>query len=500
MLCSQRSSHRSSIDRLFRGAALTCCAIASLAGTTAYADWTHFFDDDEQFAPDWFLAGTTVTGQYVTGGAIGFGTREGANDGQVGVLGSAGGMIEPVSTAMALAGESEDDYTVFTVVNPDVAPRAGEQGIVLRVNDDLEGYSATVDFDSGELVIASFDLPQNTTSTVLTQPLINFRNDAAYAILAIVDDSTLVVEVYDISAGVDDDDDFETIALAAAASTSSIATSRGYAGLITRSNAVTTPTEGTFFGASLETIERECDWNDDGEDDLFWVNTEDGSVWVWAMDDDAILTAQYVGAVPAGWTLISTSDFDDDSGADLLWFNESTGEVGVWESGPSGFTYRGISALDPAQWELEGCGELSGDGMSDLVWRNRSTNELWLWEMDRFSISDARPFFAAPAGWRVEAIADMNRDGDDDLIFRNSNGSNGILTMDDTNTVSWVGLPFVGGNWEIVGLTDVNDDDETDLLWRNDDTGECATWEMDDTSFNSFAGFPSAGTQWRAAN
>jgi hypothetical protein len=482
-----------------RSAAVLACMLASLAGSTAQADWTHDFSDDEQYAPDWFLAGTTVTGQFVSGNALGFTTRPGANDGQVGVLGS-GMSGAPVSTAIALAAEAEDDYTIVTIVNADVAEATGQQGVVLRVNDNLEGYSATIDFDTGELVLASFDLPANTTSTILTQPLINFDASTAYAIVAIVDDSSLVVEAYDLFAGIDDDDDFEEVALAAAASTPSIEIARGYAGLISRGTTATTPTEATFVFAGLETIDRETDFNGDNEDDLFWLNEEDGSVWVWTMDDDAILGAQYIGAVPAGWRLISTTDFDDDNRADLLWFNDSTGEVGAWESGPSGFTYRGIGSLNPTQWELEGCGELTGDSMSDLVWRNRTTNELWVWEMNRFEIDDARAFFAAPAGWEVQAIADMNRDGDDDLIFRNVGGANGIFTMDDTNTVSWVGLPFVGGNWNIVGLTDINDDDETDLLWRNNDTGECATWEMDDTSFGSFAGFPSVGTQWQPAN
>lgn len=487
---------------MFRTSALALVLAAGLASAPAVADWTHEFTEDDQYAPAWFTAGTTTTGQFVTGGAVNFSTRAGANDlPQVGVLGTTSGMMQQISTAIAIVPEREDDYSAFTIVNIESVAQSARQGLVVRVNDELLGYAAVIDYSTAELVIARIDLPNGTYSPIVTQPLLNFNATTAYALIAVVDGSSLTVEAYDFGSG-DDEGEFEDVALAAATFTNSVEVATGYAGLYVSSNEGVTPVEGTFYGAALETTERECDFNGDNEDDLFWVNSQDGSVWVWTMDDDDILGAQYIGAVPAnqGWELISTADFNDDDQADLLWYNSTTGECGSWESNEGAYAYRPLPGLSAANWEMEGCGEMTEDGQPDIIWRNKQTNALWIWEMDRFEIDDAREFFAAPAGWKVEAIADMNRDGDDDLVFRNDNGANGIITMDDTNTLTWEPLPFVGGNWTIVGLTDINDDDDTDLLWRNDDTGECATWEMNGTDFGSFAGFPSPGDDWEPAN
>lgn len=491
------------VSRLLTTARLCAVGAAALLASAApaLADWSHDFTEAESYAPDWYLVGTTTSGQVVSGASINFSTRPGANDlPQVGVLGTLSGG-QQISTALAVVGEREEDYSMLTLVNPDVTEETGKHGLVLRVTDDLEGYAAVVDYTLGNLVIARFDLGTLAFDTVVAQPIVNFSSSKAYAIGAIVDGTSLIAEVYDTSEG-DDDDDLEDISIVASASTNTVNIASGYGGIMVAADEATDPIEGTFYGAFLETTERECDYNGDNEDDLFWVNESDGSVWVWTMDDDNILGAQYIGGVPAnqGWKLITTTDFDDDGKSDLLWCNTNTGEVGAWITANGNISYRPIASLNPAQWELAACGEMTEDGKPDFIWRNKQSNELWLWEMDRFQVEDAYAFFAAPAGWKVQAVADMDRDGDDDLIFRNDNGSNGILTMSNTDTVSWEPLPFVAGNWSVVGLTDVNDDEDTDLLWQNDDTGECATWEMDGTDFASYESFPSPGEDWDSAN
>jgi hypothetical protein len=72
--------------------------------------------------------------------------------------------------------------------------------------------------------------------------------------------------------------------------------------------------------------------------------------------------------------------------------------------------------------------------------------------------------------------------------------------MRGTTTLSWIPQPFVASNWRIVGLADLDDDESTDLLWRNDTTGECGSWIMNRTAFESYQGFPSPGLPWNPAN
>jgi hypothetical protein len=479
-----------------RAIALTALATSSLA-PIALADWSHDLTIADPNAPAWFLAGTNVSNQSVSGSSVLFSTRPGALDNpQVGVLGTPSQPATQVSTALAVVIDREDDATISCTFNIEGVAQTGRQGVAFRVTDDLQGFAALLDFSTAELMLARFNLSTQTFTPIVTQPILNYDATKPYRVVAISDGPSIVVRLFDLRPA------SPAEAIAGALGTTGLDIPSGYAGLFISSTNPANPCQGTFGNVSMESLERECDFNDDNEDDIFWLNQNDGTVWVWTMNDATILGAQYVGAVPAnqGWKLVTTADFNDDSAADLIWHNTTTGECGVWLRAGSGFTWTPLPGLPAANWELVGCGELTKDGQPDIIWRNKQTNALWLWEMSRTQIANAYQFFDAPTGWGLQAVADMNRDGDDDLLFRNTDGSTGLLTMRGTTTLSWIPQPFVASNWRIVGLADLDDDESTDLLWRNDTTGECGSWIMNRTAFESYQGFPSPGLPWNPAN
>jgi hypothetical protein len=72
-----------------------------------------------------------------------------------------------------------------------------------------------------------------------------------------------------------------------------------------------------------------ADFDGDGNSDLAWLNTQDGTVRVWLLNpapsaslkDWYDLTQQCGGACASDWRLVGAADFDGDGRADLLWHN-----------------------------------------------------------------------------------------------------------------------------------------------------------------------------------
>ncbi len=486
------------------GAALV--ALAAAAGT-ASGDWTQTYIAADPLARNVTRTGINALGEVASNANIRF--ERFSSPSFLALLGDVPGSDPVTSTAVGLVeGPNLRNVTTGVLVNPDLRVSAGRIGSITRFETvGSTGYASAIDYGSGDLILARLNIPAAQFSLVANQPIAGFANNRTYFIKTVADGTNITVKAYDAALGLTDG------ALVATTGNGGIINPAndlvGGTGLFVRADGQATPAIATFGRLYAETLLRETQYAGTGEDDLFWLNN-DGSLWVWALNDTVLESASYVTTLPTGLKIPTTADFNDDGVADLVCFNATTGQTGVIVSNTSGpSAWASLPTLAANTWDLVGSGDLSSDGVPDLVYFNRTTRALWLRRIGRNSsdvgigalpvVRASTAFFTVPSGWRVQAVHDIDRDGEQDIIFRNDDGANGVVLMDDTEVRAWLPLPFVDSDWNIVGLSDLNDDGQSDLLWR-DGTGTMVGWIMDQSSLVTTVDFPSLGAGWTPSN
>ncbi len=137
------------------------------------------------------------------------------------------------------------------------------------------------------------------------------------------------------------------------------------------------------------------DFNHDGIDDVLWHNDTTGELQAWLLDGaggvTGTLTLSKKCAVTDGcWTrykLIAIGDYDRDGNDDLFWLDTNTGTVQISllngagvvpgtrvlakQCGPTD----GCSTI----WKPVGMADVNKDGIGDLLWENPATGELQAW-------------------------------------------------------------------------------------------------------------------------
>jgi glucose/arabinose dehydrogenase len=197
-------------------------------------------------------------------------------------------------------------------------------------------------------------------------------------------------------------------------------------------------------------------------------------------------------------------DFNDDGKDDLFWLNTSTG-TGFWTF-LNGAAITGASALTPdrgAGWRLGGIADFNGDGSADLFWRNQTTgaNEIWLMNgVARTSTVAIAP--VSDVNWYVAATADFNGDGWPDLVWRHrTSGLVMIVPMTGTTPGAAIFLPTVTDvTWELIGAPDLNGDGAPDLVWRRSTDGFMYVWMMNGTTPATVVQLGGVGANWRASS
>lgn len=86
------------------------------------------------------------------------------------------------------------------------------------------------------------------------------------------------------------------------------------------------------------------DLDGDHRDDIIWKNDLDGRMFVWLVDDDAIVKAADLGKPGPSWTLEGVRDLDGDGAYDLIWRRDD-GQFRAW-------LMRGTSVVDQADLGL----------------------------------------------------------------------------------------------------------------------------------------------------
>ena len=226
------------------------------------------------------------------------------------------------------------------------------------------------------------------------------------------------------------------------------------------------------------------DLNGDGQPDLVWRNTANGSNVVWYMNGTTLLRSDELARVTdQNWQIVATADIDGDGKPDLIWRNRSTGSNAVWYM--NGATIRAtgnFANVGDQNWQIVGAADIDGDGHPDLIWRNTSTGDDVVWYLDGTTLlrSASLPG-VVDANWKIVAIADINTDGHPDLVWRNtSSGAMSVWFLNGTSVTSSANLPTVADlSWQVVGAGDFNSDGHPDLVWRNSTSGANVVWIMD---------------------
>ncbi len=250
------------------------------------------------------------------------------------------------------------------------------------------------------------------------------------------------------------------------------------------------------------------DFDNDGNSDLFWHNSDTGDNAIWLMNGT---TYRDGGAVPLGETLsgkswdYSTGDFGGDDGSDIFLRNFQTGENKIWLTTVNGTNINiidqpSVPRLDK-EWEYS-IADFNKDGQTDIFWRNESTGENNIWLRDGVTFNEENPLTPVPLGWQY-SIADFNGDGRTDIFWRNESTEQSAVWLMDGNNYIPNGAVFLPTNvpaaWD-ANIGDFDGDGRTDILWRNSQTGENGIWLINDTgtSYKAAEFLPNVPLAWNA--
>ncbi|HPW20452.1 MAG TPA: IPT/TIG domain-containing protein [Vicinamibacterales bacterium] len=126
------------------------------------------------------------------------------------------------------------------------------------------------------------------------------------------------------------------------------------------------------------------DLNGDTKADIVWQHATLGDVWTWTMNGATRLGEVYVGTVaPAtGYHIQGVADFDGNGKADLVWWHETRGEVWLWEINDGALVAQAwVGTVPDTNYQIAATGDYNGDTKADLLWRNEVNGEVWVWLM-----------------------------------------------------------------------------------------------------------------------
>jgi FG-GAP-like repeat len=176
---------------------------------------------------------------------------------------------------------------------------------------------------------------------------------------------------------------------------------------------------GQPFAINLRTIEDlnwqivgTADYDRDGTTDLLWRNATTGVNAWWLMDvsvhQQALNFRRFDIAPVRGeeWKIAGTADYNNDGQLDLLWRNTEDGKNYWWR------TYDPTNPIQlpaaPTDWTIVGTGDYNRDGQVDLLWRNDTTGATAWWAMNgsQFQKSEWVTPTDSNLNWRIVGVND----------------------------------------------------------------------------------------------
>ena len=98
------------------------------------------------------------------------------------------------------------------------------------------------------------------------------------------------------------------------------------------------------------------DFTKDGKTDILWRNSVNGQNLVWAMDGTTRTSSTFLPEVPnsSGWKVAGVGDFTKDGNADILWHNSLDGSIGVWGmDGTTRNNFLSVGTVSPSSgWNI----------------------------------------------------------------------------------------------------------------------------------------------------
>ncbi|MBF0458858.1 MAG: VCBS repeat-containing protein [Nitrospirae bacterium] len=184
----------------------------------------------------------------------------------------------------------------------------------------------------------------------------------------------------------------------------------------------------------------------------------------------------------SNWTIVGVGDFNGDGNTDILWRDTINGTNYVWlMNGTSYSSGLALPSLTGNTWIVSGVGDFDKDGKADILWRNISTGENVIWLMNGAAI---KGYASLPTlsdrDWVVAAVADFNGDGNKDILWRHMVGGYNVLWyLNGTTYSSYAVLTQLSDvSWVVGGATDMDNDGSTDVVWRNKTSGYNAYWDL----------------------
>lgn len=209
---------------------------------------------------------------------------------------------------------------------------------------------------------------------------------------------------------------------------------------------------------------------------LYWRNTLSGDNYFHQVQNGSVLNFQHLNSVPVQWTLKGACDFNADGNDDLFWRDAISGQTAIYLMQNSQVQQNALAVkVADTQWDVAGLGDFNGDGRCDVFWRNSQSGKNHIHLMD--GATKQQNLYlntVAASGWFVAAVDDFNADGTDDVLWRNSStGLNYLYTMKNGATQSKNALSTVpASDWMLAGSGDLNNDGAADLVWRNTKDGQ----------------------------
>ena len=230
----------------------------------------------------------------------------------------------------------------------------------------------------------------------------------------------------------------------------------------------------------------------DAKADKLWRNSNDGQLWLWSMNGNAIAASARVTFngtpvdMPTNWTLMASGDFDNNGSTELLWREVNSGQLWLWSMNGAAIatsvraTYLGAPVDMPPEWVLIASGDFQRNGTTGLVWRHSVTNQVYIWLMNGAAIVTSVALPTRTPDWSVIGVGDLDGALGVDIIWRNAATNevrawmmNGSAIAADTQIVA-----SQPAQWTWLGVGDLDSDGKADLVWRDSFTGQTETWKM----------------------
>jgi hypothetical protein len=284
--------------------------------------------------------------------------------------------------------------------------------------------------------------------------------------------------------------------LGCAAAAAGIALLLPPAGALAASRDAAPATPGVVTGAKVP-----GDFNKDAKPDLLFQHAGTGRLAAWMMDGTKPTDRVALGspASPgAAMMAFGTDDLDGDGQSDILFYNSLDGTLLVWHM--DGATLVSKSQIDGRYKDFEPVSvfDFDRDGNSDILLQGRANGTVLVVLLLQGTVVVDKVMLSLPPivetflDWRVAGAADFDHDGDVDLVL--SRHARAVETLGSWADV--VAIAFMDGtagsisvlgtvgdrNWLLRGVADWSADGWPDLMWENTITGDAGVWEMQGTN------------------